>query len=40
MGEDPRRAIVEVMARVGRETQYHLDERERHFRITDGVIDI
>lgn len=38
MAEDPRRAIVEVMARVGRETQYHLDERERHFRITDGVI--
>jgi methyl-accepting chemotaxis protein len=37
MTEDPRRAIVEVMARVGRETQYHLDERERRFRITDGV---
>jgi len=38
MIEDPRRAIVEVMARLGRETQYHLDERLRHFRITDSVI--
>jgi hypothetical protein len=38
MSEDPRRAIVEVMARLGRETQFHLDERHRHFRITDGVI--
>jgi len=35
---DPRRPIVEVMARLGRETQLHLDERERHFKITDGVI--
>jgi hypothetical protein len=35
--EDPRRAIVEVMARLGRETQLHIDERHRHFRITDGV---
>ena len=34
---DPRRPIVEVMARLGRETQLHLDERERHFKITDGV---
>jgi len=38
MTEDPRRAIVDVIARLGRETQYHLDERYRHFRITDGVI--
>ncbi len=38
MAEDPRRAIVEVIARLGRETQLHLDERHRHFRITDGVI--
>lgn len=37
MSEDPRRAIVEVMARLGRETQYHIDERHRHFRITDGI---
>lgn len=38
MTEDPRRAIVDVIARLGRETQLHLDERYRHFRITDGVI--
>ncbi len=38
MIEDPRRAIVEVMARLGRETQLHLDERHRHFKITDTVI--
>jgi hypothetical protein len=38
MSEDPRRAIVEVMARLGRETQFHIDERHRHFRITDAVI--
>lgn len=38
MTEDPRRAVVEVIARLGRETQLHIDERYRHFRITDGVI--
>jgi len=38
MQDDPRRAIVEVMARLGKETQFHLDERHRHFRITDAVI--
>lgn len=38
MIEDPRRAIVEVMARLGRETQLHIDERHRHFKITDAVI--
>lgn len=38
MNEDPRRAVVQVIARLGRETQLHLDERYRHFRITDGVI--
>lgn len=38
MREDPRRAVVEVIARLGRETQLHLDERHRHFRITDVVI--
>jgi len=36
--EDPRRAIVEVMAKLGRETQFHIDERHRHFQITDAVI--
>ena len=35
---DPRKPIVEVMARLGRETQFHLDERHRHFKITDAVI--
>jgi len=38
MREDPRRAIVQVIARLGRETQLHLDERYRHFRITDAVL--
>ena len=38
MEDDPRRGIVEVMARLGRATQYHIDERYRHFRITDLVI--
>ncbi len=36
--EDPRRAIVEVIQRLGRATQLHLDERHRHFRITDIVL--
>lgn len=35
---DPRRPIVEVMARVGRETQLTLDQKEQHFKITDTVI--
>lgn len=38
MNEDPRQAVVQVIARLGRETQLHLDERYRHFRITDAVI--
>jgi len=38
MAEDPRRAIIDVMARLGKETQLHLDERQRHFQITDAVI--
>lgn len=38
MIDDPRRPIIAVMARLGRETQLHLDERDRHFRITDSVI--
>ncbi len=37
MVEDPRSAIVEVMARLGRETQFHIDERYRHFQVTDAV---
>ena len=38
MAEDPRRVMIEVFARLGRETQLHLDERHRHFLITDAVI--
>jgi len=38
MQDDPRRAIVEVMARLGRETQLHMDERREHFNITDKAI--
>ena len=38
MAEDPRRVMIEVFARLGRETQIHLDERHRHFKITDTVI--
>ena len=38
MAEDPRRAIIDVMAKLGKETQLHLDERHRHFKITDLVI--
>jgi len=35
---DPRRPIIEVMARIGRETQLTMDEREQHFKITDTVV--
>ncbi|MCB1728220.1 MAG: translation initiation factor 2, partial [Gammaproteobacteria bacterium] len=38
MTVDPRTPIVQVMARLGRETQLHLDERHRHFKVTDKVI--
>ena len=38
MSVDPRSPIIQVMARLGRETQLHLDERHRHFKITDKVI--
>ena len=38
MSVDPRTPIVQVMARLGRETQLHLDERHHHFKITDKVI--
>lgn len=36
--EDPKRIVVEVVGRLGRETQIHLDERHHHFRITNLVI--
>jgi len=38
MIEDPRRGVIQVIARLGRETQLHLDERYRNFRITDGIL--
>ncbi len=38
MREDPRRAVIEVIQRLGRETQFHIDERYRHFQITDVII--
>jgi len=38
LNTDPRRAWVDVLARMGQEIQLHLDERYRHFRITDAVI--
>lgn len=34
---DPRKPIVEVMARLGQATQLHIDERDRHFQVTDAV---
>jgi len=37
MAEDPRRVLVEVVGRLGRETQLHLDERHRHFWVTNVV---
>ena len=38
MSEDPRRLLVEMVARLGRETQLHLDERHHHFRINKQVV--
>jgi uncharacterized protein YoxC len=38
MQNDSKRVWIQVIARLGRETQFHLDERYRHFKITDGVI--
>ena len=38
MVDDPRKAIIDVMAKLGKETQLHLDERHRHFKVTDFVI--
>lgn len=37
MADDPRRVLVEVVGRLGRETQLHLDERHRHFWVTNVV---
>jgi uncharacterized protein YoxC len=38
VADDPRRILIEAVARIGRETQLHLDERDRHFWITNLVI--
>ena len=38
MQSDSKRVWIQVIARLGRETQFHLDERYRHFKITDGII--
>ena len=38
MTEDSRRVWIRVIGRLGRETQLHLDERHRHFRVTDAII--
>lgn len=38
MAEDPKRLFVEMVARLSRETQLHLDERQHHFRITDTLV--
>lgn len=38
MAEDPKKIFVEMVGRLGRETQLHLDERHHHFRITNFVI--
>ena len=38
MALDPKRIMCEVVGRLGRETQFHLDERHRHFHITNVVL--
>ena len=38
MALDPRREMVEMVARLSRETQLHLDERHRHFQINKIVV--
>lgn len=38
MADDARRMVVEAVGRLGRETQLHLDERYRHFWITNLLI--
>jgi methyl-accepting chemotaxis protein len=38
VAEDARRLVVGVVGRLGRETQLHLDERHRHFWITNLLI--
>jgi len=38
MSEDPKRLLVEMVGRLGRETQMHLDERHHHFRINKLIV--
>ena len=38
MPEEPQRLLVEMVGRLGRETQMHLDERQHHFRINKMVV--
>ncbi|CAK0751574.1 Translation initiation factor 2 [Gammaproteobacteria bacterium] len=38
MTDDPKQLFCQMVARLGRETQLHLDERHQHFRITDVVL--
>lgn len=38
MAEDPKKLLVEIVGRLGRETQLHLDERHHHFHITNLVL--
>jgi hypothetical protein len=40
MTDDPRRLFIAAVGRLGRETQLHLDERHRHFRITNVVLAV
>ncbi len=38
MSDDGKRAFIEMVGRLGRETQLHLDERYLHFQITNVVL--
>ncbi|MEW7977705.1 MAG: translation initiation factor 2 [Candidatus Sedimenticola endophacoides] len=38
MADDPKKIVVEVVARLGRETQLHLDERHKHFQFTNIIL--
>lgn len=38
MAEEPKKILIEIVGRLGRETQLHLDEGHHHFRITNLVI--
>jgi hypothetical protein len=38
MADDPKRLFVEMVARISRETQVHMDERHHHFEFTDKLL--